>query len=1015
LNNGFGNDFEKYARTLLQNAAEKRVAAIGITDYFSVEGYKQLRQLLDEPAALRDIVGEKTAAYAQDLLIIPNIELRAAIIVNDSRVNFHVMFSEDVPVGTIEDSFLRELKFTAESNPESPDERWSLTIEHLRDLGSRLKSQHANFQNRSDLHIGMMNAVVDPKDVKDVLTRHESRFKGRYLFVLPADEDLSNCSWDGQGHQSRKLLIQKSHMLFSSNPATREFGLGKKHDSEHAFKAEFKTLKPCIHSSDSHDFSTLFEPHGHRYTWIKANPTFEGLRQLLHEPESRVFIGERPPSFSHIEENATKYIDVLEFEGTDRAIKGENWFAGQIPLNSGLVAIIGNKGAAKSALVDILALLGNTHRAQEFSFLTKERFLSPKDNFGTMFQATLTWRSKASATRLLDSGVDLTIPEKVKYIPQSYLEKICSELGDSNDEFDSELKGVIYSHVGKADRLGKATLFELITYLTQETEDKIQRLASKLAIVNRDIVALEAKLTTEYRTNLEARRQQRLAELKAHDEAKPAEVKPPTKDPAAKKETAELNKKLEELKDQETTLEQEIAQTRMEEQQAAAELAAADRLSERIQNLRDQVEAFYADSIDEAHILGLDLKDLLSIQVKNERIVAKKAKAEKAREVALNALAEIPGSLPVRLAEIGKTLEELRQQLDEPNQRYQKYLRHLKDWQRKRDSIEGSAEFHESLKGLDADVAALDTLPSRLDAKTAERETLVREIFASKEVLRDKYTRLHAPVQEFIDGHPISKQNGGLEFHAAISEGGFEKTFLSYIHQGRRGSFQGEREGRERVRDLISSADFSTVDGAVGFVETVLETLLVDNRNGSAEDMRVGDQLRQPIGPEAVYDYVFGLDFLQPKFELRWQGKSLDQLSPGERGSLLLVFYLLIDKRDTPLLIDQPEENLDNQTIAKMLVPSIKEAKERRQIIMVTHNPNLAVVCDADQVIHARLDKADGNRVTYQSGAIEDPTITQLIVDILEGTKPAFDLRDAKYGVLETSSGTPYQSSPQKQ
>jgi hypothetical protein len=82
---------------------------------------------------------------------------------------------------------------------------------------------------------------------------------------------------------------------------------------------------------------------------------------------------------------------------------------------------------------------------------------------------------------------------------------------------------------------------------------------------------------------------------------------------------------------------------------------------------------------------------------------------------------------------------------------------------------------------------------------------------------------------------------------------------------------------------------------------------------------------------------------------------------------------------------------------------------------MVTHNPNLAVVCDADQVIHARLDKADGNRVTYQSGAIEDPTITQLIVDILEGTKPAFDLRDAKYGVLETSSGTPYQSSPQKQ
>lgn len=143
------------------------------------------------------------------------------------------------------------------------------------------------------------------------------------------------------------------------------------------------------------------------------------------------------------------------------------------------------------------------------------------------------------------------------------------------------------------------------------------------------------------------------------------------------------------------------------------------------------------------------------------------------------------------------------------------------------------------------------------------------------------------------------------------------------------------------------------------------------------------------------------MSYFTPRFELRWQGKPLDQLSPGERGDLLLVFYLLIDKCDVPLIIDQPEENLDNQTIATMLVPAIKEAKERRQIIIVTHNPNLAVVCDADQVIHSRLDKTGGSRVTYTTGAIENPVITQLIVDLLEGTKPAFDLHDAKYEILE--------------
>jgi hypothetical protein len=74
-------------------------------------------------------------------------------------------------------------------------------------------------------------------------------------------------------------------------------------------------------------------------------------------------------------------------------------------------------------------------------------------------------------------------------------------------------------------------------------------------------------------------------------------------------------------------------------------------------------------------------------------------------------------------------------------------------------------------------------------------------------------------------------------------------------------------------------------------------------------------------------------------------------------------------------------------------------------IVLVTHNPNLAVVCDADPVIHTSINKADGNRVTYTSGAIEDPTITVLIADALEGAKPVFDLRDAKYDVLDRANG----------
>ena len=84
------------------------------------------------------------------------------------------------------------------------------------------------------------------------------------------------------------------------------------------------------------------------------------------------------------------------------------------------------------------------------------------------------------------------------------------------------------------------------------------------------------------------------------------------------------------------------------------------------------------------------------------------------------------------------------------------------------------------------------------------------------------------------------------------------------------------------------------------------------------------------------------------------QGRPVEfeKASPGQQASALLE--LLLNQSAGTLIIDQPEENLDNQTIYKILVTCIKTAKQRRQVIMVTHNPNLAVVCDAEQIIYAR-------------------------------------------------------------
>jgi ABC-type cobalamin/Fe3+-siderophores transport system ATPase subunit len=125
-------------------------------------------------------------------------------------------------------------------------------------------------------------------------------------------------------------------------------------------------------------------------------------------------------------------------------------------------------------------------------------------------------------------------------------------------------------------------------------------------------------------------------------------------------------------------------------------------------------------------------------------------------------------------------------------------------------------------------------------------------------------------------------------------------------------------------------------------------------------------------------------------------GRDLEELSPGERGIVLLIFYLALSQNSIPIIIDQPEDNLDNQSVYNKLVPCICAAKQKRQVIIVTHNPNIAVACDAEQIICCQMDK-NTHSIKYISGAIEDDTIKKCVVDILEGTMPAFDLRRRKY------------------
>lgn len=137
---------------------------------------------------------------------------------------------------------------------------------------------------------------------------------------------------------------------------------------------------------------------------------------------------------------------------------------------------------------------------------------------------------------------------------------------------------------------------------------------------------------------------------------------------------------------------------------------------------------------------------------------------------------------------------------------------------------------------------------------------------------------------------------------------------------------------------------------------------------------------------------------MNAQYNLKMGGRTLEELSPGEKGIVLLIFYLALSKDEIPLIVDQPEDNLDNQSVFNKLVKCIVEAKKKRQVIIVTHNPNIAVACDSEEIVYCSINKAT-NSITYESGSIENPKMCQHVIDVLEGTMPAFDLRRREYSV----------------
>jgi len=737
---------------------------------------------------------------------------------------------------------------------------------------------------------------------------------------------------------------------------------------------------------------------GQNNCWIKADPTFKGLLQVLTAPDERIYVGDIPPQVQRVRNNSTKYMKSVSIRRKPEARIDETWFDNSIPLNSGMICIIGNKGSGKSALTDIIGLLGNTKQYENFTFLSKETFRQPKDNKSRHFQATMEWESGFTFTKGLDEQIDTNQPELIKYLPQNYLEYICNQIGKIEEtEFDKELKNIIFSHIDESNRLGMSSLEELIKFKTSQAEEKRFNLRKELHEINSKIVALEEMSQPEYKIKLINLLAKQKEELDAHDRSKPLEVKRPENDPEKQAYMQYITNQIEKSNVELNICKLDFDNKKHHSSQLNILISQADILIGRLENISTQVQGFINESKDDFARLGVSLDSVLNFSINVEPLKTKKDSLVKEKKQIDESLdPQRPGGLGDKILKIERMIKELQYKLDQPNRLYQQYKTDLMNWESKRNSILGNEETPDTLKYYEKKIRDLESIPGKLQEARGNRKAKTMAIYSVILGLKETYKELYLPVLRFIDTNRFIKETATLSFEVSVVNAGFEEKFFNIINRHVIGTFYGLEEGHQKLSELLSSHDFDTEQGLEFFLNNIIYAIEHDIREGKKE-IRVKDQLRKGQTVEMLYDLIFSLEYLRPRYSLRMADKELSQLSPGERGTLLLLFYLLVDKDDRPLVIDQPEENLDNQTVYEQLVNSIKKAKKRRQIIFVTHNPNIAVVCDAEQIIHAHLDKKNNFKMNYTSGSLENPIINKAVLDILEGTRPAFKKRDEKY------------------
>lgn len=131
-------------------------------------------------------------------------------------------------------------------------------------------------------------------------------------------------------------------------------------------------------------------------------------------------------------------------------------------------------------------------------------------------------------------------------------------------------------------------------------------------------------------------------------------------------------------------------------------------------------------------------------------------------------------------------------------------------------------------------------------------------------------------MQEFIESHQLAKGKFDLNFEMSIEEEGFENQFFAQLNRAKSGSFCGVSESSTLLNETLEQHDFGDEASTLEFVDRITELLHHDARTEGRKRTAVADQLRQGYTVQSMYDFIFSLGYLKPRYTLRMGDKELN-------------------------------------------------------------------------------------------------------------------------------------------